>query len=78
MSEPAEMRHCRRNTAQESVEETRAPLQPRRAGEICERRDFRITRRFDGYGFGVVKGEEARKLVNDSLKGLSGYATLPS
>ncbi len=29
------MRHCRRNTAQESVEETRALLQPRRAGEIC-------------------------------------------
>src|SRR6266571_9396234 len=25
MSEPPEMRHCRRNTAQESVEETRAP-----------------------------------------------------
>ncbi len=41
-------------------------------------RHFRITRRFDGYGFGVVKGEETRRLVNDSLKGLSGYATLPS
>ncbi len=40
--------------APQGVEETRAPLHPRRAGEIRRPRHQRLTRCGDGYGFEVV------------------------
>ena len=38
----------------QGVEKARAPLHPRRAGEICSARHQRLARRGDGYGFEVV------------------------